>query len=579
MPVEAPRAARAAYDPARIERAAGRRCRAIVEHAYRFVPHYREAIDRLGLRPAELDHPAALSQLPLIDRSDLQESPERFLSTAGVDLIELRTGGSTGKPLIIMRDRGAAFRGGLVRERRRVIHLQVAGRRLRLRTLNLGTELSGGGADQRRPLLRRVRVAAARGSIFDPMENNVGLIESHRPDLVVSFGSYLEALMNHIDDRGGADHLPTTLLYGGDEMPEAARERIQERFGIPSFSAYGAVEAPDIAFECEAHLGLHVNEDVHPVRIVDASGREAPMGESGEVVVSNLVSYGTVLLNYRLGDLAKRIEGPCPCGRTLPLISRIEGRRDDWIQTRSGLRVHPQRLRTIVAGEAESVRAYQIEQRGPDAILLRWVPRSGLGGDQRASVEGRLRRRISETLGDRATARFEQVEELPRTRSGKVLRVIREPEEKVELRAAREDELDAILEVMRPANMHRRSSQEMPELDLHRFTVAELDGEVIGAAGWVPAEPGVAKTTLLAVLPSARGLGVGERLQRARMEQMAAAGADVVRTNADRPATIAWYRKHFGYVEVGKLAKVDEFGDPGIDEWTTLEAPLKSVSD
>jgi ribosomal-protein-alanine N-acetyltransferase len=45
-------------------------------------------------------------------------------------------------------------------------------------------------------------------------------------------------------------------------------------------------------------------------------------------------------------------------------------------------------------------------------------------------------------------------------------------------------------------------------------------------------------------------------------------------TNADLPETIAWYQEHFGYREVGKLQKLCEFGDPHIDQWTTLEVDL-----
>jgi hypothetical protein len=63
------------------------------------------------------------------------------------------------------------------------------------------------------------------------------------------------------------------------------------------------------------------------------------------------------------------------------------------------------------------------------------------------------------------------------------------------------------------------------------------------------------------------------------MDAMRAAGKRRVRTNADRATTIAWYKRHFGYEEVGALAKLAEFGDPGVDSWTTLEADLVAASD
>jgi ribosomal-protein-alanine N-acetyltransferase len=52
------------------------------------------------------------------------------------------------------------------------------------------------------------------------------------------------------------------------------------------------------------------------------------------------------------------------------------------------------------------------------------------------------------------------------------------------------------------------------------------------------------------------------------------AGAHTVTTNADRPATIAWYQRRYGYRVVGELPKEHEFGDPAVDRWTTLELDL-----
>ncbi len=49
-----------------------------------------------------------------------------------------------------------------------------------------------------------------------------------------------------------------------------------------------------------------------------------------------------------------------------------------------------------------------------------------------------------------------------------------------------------------------------------------------------------------------------------------------VTTNANLPLTISWYKKHFGYREVGRARKAHEFGDPQIDHWTTLQVYLNA---
>ncbi|MFB3904944.1 MAG: GNAT family N-acetyltransferase [Acidobacteriota bacterium] len=135
-------------------------------------------------------------------------------------------------------------------------------------------------------------------------------------------------------------------------------------------------------------------------------------------------------------------------------------------------------------------------------------------------------------------------------------------------------DLGAILEVMRPWNMHHVPSPEMEELDLECFYVARLDGRIVGAAGYKVLSQTRGKTTLLGVLPEYCNAGIGRMLQDARLEAMHRIGVNKVITNADRPETIAWYKRRYGYREVGRLAKVCSFGDPAVDYWTTLELDL-----
>jgi 3-keto-5-aminohexanoate cleavage enzyme len=114
----------------------------------------------------------------------------------------------------------------------------------------------------------------------------------------------------------------------------------------------------------------------------------------------------------------------------------------------------------------------------------------------------------------------------------------------------------------------------MPALDLDRFFVARLDGKIVGAGGYTMLSPTEGKTTLLGVNPELSGLGIGKALQVARLEAMHALGAQTVTTNADIPDTIAWYKKHFGYREIGRLKKIHSFGLEHVDHWTTIRMDL-----
>jgi len=141
---------------------------------------------------------------------------------------------------------------------------------------------------------------------------------------------------------------------------------------------------------------------------------------------------------------------------------------------------------------------------------------------------------------------------------------------------ASQDDRAAILEVMRPWNMHHVPSPEMEELDLSCFFVARVAGHVAGAAGYRVLSATEAKTTLLGIQPEFAGLGLGKALQEARLAAMHAAGIKRVVTNADRSETILWYQKHYGYRQIGTLKKLCDFSLSDVDHWTTLEMDLEA---
>ena len=417
-PLEARFAVRSA---AVVERAQRRRVGAVVAHADEHVPYYRETMRRLGLAPSDITVASDLAKLPLIEREQLQRDPEYFVSRAEPrgELLELRSGGSTGEPITVCWDRRSLVAIGAYRERQRSIILRLAGRRLRYREARIVSPLDAGAATSRAFsatafLPQRLRVDRAYLSVLDPPAANLRRLNELRPEVVAAYGSCLESLFAHQRTTGEPFHRPKVVVYGADPLSEQMRALIAEQ-GIEVLSAYGSIEAFNIGFECERHRGLHLNHDLVPLRVVDADGRDAAVGESGEVVVSNLVNRGTVLLNYRLDDLAAKLPGECPCGRSLPLIS-LEGRSDEWIESASGERLHPQWMRAPLSGEP-GVWRYQVVQLAPGRVSVEVVPAPDI---DRHETKLRLERELEGRLGEGARVEVEYVRTLPVSARGKV---------------------------------------------------------------------------------------------------------------------------------------------------------------
>jgi len=142
------------------------------------------------------------------------------------------------------------------------------------------------------------------------------------------------------------------------------------------------------------------------------------------------------------------------------------------------------------------------------------------------------------------------------------------------IRYSREEDVPAILKVLENYNMHHVPSPEMPDLDYRFFYVALVDEKIVGACGYKLLSPKVGKTTLLGVEPEYSRLGIGMALQAKRMAAIKSLGCEKLITNADRPETIRWYQKHFGYHPVGTIPKEHSFGLDEVDHWTTLETDL-----
>jgi phenylacetate-coenzyme A ligase PaaK-like adenylate-forming protein len=128
-----------------IERDQGGRVRAMIVHAVRHVPYYRDTLRRLGLQPADFRSATDLARLPLIGREDLQRDPEAFLSTTPSRrrLVELRTGGSAGAPRSIHCDPAALFQNLAHSERDRSIRARLLGRKAGYRQTLIASERSG----------------------------------------------------------------------------------------------------------------------------------------------------------------------------------------------------------------------------------------------------------------------------------------------------------------------------------------------------------------------------------------------------------------------------------------------------
>jgi phenylacetate-CoA ligase len=365
--------------PEKVQQLRDRRVRWMVRYAAETVPFYREWFGEQVLDPGDIHSAEDLSRLPLLDTQIVRRQPQRFVSQSkwGQTAIPFHTTGSTGAPFTAYHDRDSLLLASAAAQResdvlRRGFGLSPAYRSVIIAAL--GT--TAGRVDD---VLGRMRFVPLgpdrlRLTIGQPVEEVVAAINQHRPHVLEGYGSYLEVLYRTISARGMSMYKPRLIVYFSDAMSDSGREWIEKGLGIPVLSRYMSIEAFRLGFTCEERHDFHLHIDLTHLEIVDGEGARCAAGQSGEVVISNLINRGMVLLNYRLGDVGAVSNERCPCGRNLPLLAQLSGRTYDVIYLADGRFVHAGAVAHVfhtTTPEQSGLLQYQLIQHDWDRYELR----------------------------------------------------------------------------------------------------------------------------------------------------------------------------------------------------------------
>ena len=165
-----------------------------------------------------------------------------------------------------------------------------------------------------------------------------------------------------------------------------------------------------IAAECEAHEGLHLNSDHLHVEFADGPDAVGP----SDLIVTDLHNHGMPLMRYVNGDLGTPSRVRCPCGRGLPKLAKVDGRKLDALRLRDG-RLLPGEYIVYVFLPITGIKQYQVVQQELDVLRVRLVPDAGYD----ASVDERIREGFRKLAGDNVRIEFETVDAIALTASGK----------------------------------------------------------------------------------------------------------------------------------------------------------------
>lgn len=401
------------------------RLKDIISHAYSNIPYYRRVFENEGIVPGDIKVPDDFRMIPFLTKKDIQNNEAMLVAKgySGADMVRNETGGSTGEPIKFFYTRNS------YEER---VAASIRAKRWSGWDIGKKTTLIWGRYDSDKPFLKKLKfdfynisMRKQLISAFSLSENNIAQqvkkINRFNPYLIESYVSSLYAIAEFVKRNKLSIVQPRAIITSAEMLYGYQRILIEDVFGCKIFNRYGCTEVMFIGAECNEHNGLHLGIDNVYIEFL-RDNKPVKAGEIGEIVITDLTNFGMPLIRYKIGDFGVPSDRKCACGRSLPLMERVEGRTMDILLTKEGNFIQPQIFCYLFSRSLDWIRRYQIIQAKKGELTFRIVR----GRDISESDTKEFFNKVVNAIKGSVNIHLDIVEEIPLTRSGKFKTIIAE---------------------------------------------------------------------------------------------------------------------------------------------------------
>lgn len=387
----------------------------LLKHCQENVPYYQKTWQAIGFQWQDVSCLDDFAKLPVLTKDDIRTNYSQLIADNFSDKILTKaTGGSTGQPLKF----GFSVESN---ERRTAVMMRGyswAGLRPGRSSLHVW-----GSNIVPVPLINEIKTYLYHAFYNRKILNSFNLrydnipgylkeINRHKPSVVVGYVMPLFLLASYLKNNSLKIWRPDAIITGAEPLMEYQREIIEQAFDCPVFNTYGSREFMLIAAECEKHRGLHINID-HLVVEVCNNGIACAPEESGDMIITDLHNYAMPFIRYSIGDFGVlSAEKLCSCGRGLPLLKSIDGRKLDIIKTPDG-RTLPGEFFPHLIKDFSGIIKFQVIQEKLNEVTISLVI------DKQFNELESLTGLIQSALGNEVNIQINIVDEIPLTKMGK----------------------------------------------------------------------------------------------------------------------------------------------------------------
>ncbi len=407
-----------------------RRWRAMLAYAARELPFYQERFRDAGIVPQDIKTYDDFSRLPRLKKADLVAAfKERGHYRIGLE-------GLRGAPIanVVMTSGTLNFntfasftahelRQGIVRCVTRELWMQGVRPGMQVLVLLPGWHLIS--------LLESRALARLGARCVMPVGTHlpshamrfVETAQAAQPDYILAFTPLVPAMLDACKALGKRPRevfgSVRYLSVVGEALTPGMRAWLRSELDVVDvYERGGSSDGLWGGGECAAHRGHHVYADYYLIEVVDPeTGLPVPPGEMGSVVVTTLTPGKSIYVRFDCEDWGVLLPGPCPCGRTHPVLELYD--RLAHTQTIAGRKVTVQHVHALLDEIPDLLgRPFLVERTPRDGTRL-LLHLTRVPGVEMSELAAQVTRQVQCQLGLEADLRWH--DRVPQSGKGRLV--------------------------------------------------------------------------------------------------------------------------------------------------------------
>ena len=390
-----------------------KKLRAIINFSYHNIPLYHTKFKNANIMPDDIKTTEDLVKIPYLTKDEIQQNFPKNIVSPNVDLQKCwapHTSGSTGKPLTTIYDKKAEDFEKACAMRPNISCGQ--------KPFDKWVVITSPGNIERKNITKKWFqkfgiYSQECISLFEDIKKQISMLEKLNPDILDGVSSSLYLIAKEIKAQN-IDKIKPKIIYGtSDLLTKYIRETINTVFDVEMYDQFGSIEMGRTAWECPSHCGYHIDMESVVMEFIK-KGEPVVSGERGEIVYTNLYNYAMPFIRFKIEDVGIPTDEKCNCGRGLPLMKIIEGRKDDFTIVPDGRIFSP--TIWIVLLMHYNLDQFKVIQEKIDEIKIQIVPKESFT----LETIDELKKRVNAVLGNEVKIKVEIVDKIPKEKSGKM---------------------------------------------------------------------------------------------------------------------------------------------------------------